>query len=201
MQMPGVEDILSFWFGAIAADGSCTPETVKRWWAKNEDFDREVTETFGAAIAAAESGDLDDWQSTARGCLAMVILLDQMTRNSRRGLGSQYDADAKAQALVRHAIEQGYEQQLRTMERYFLYMPLMHAESRELQQEGIERFDALAANAEPGAKQSAEGAADYMRRHEVIVARFGRFPHRNEMLGRDSTPEEIEFLKQPGSSF
>lgn len=201
MSMPDVEDVLSFWFGTIAEDGSCAPECVKRWWAKDEDFDREVTETFAAAIAAAEAGQLDAWRDTARGCLALVILCDQLTRNSRRGSGSQYDADEKAQGLVRHALEQGFADQLRTMECYFLYMPFMHAESRELQREGIALFDRLAATAEPGAKKSAEGAADYMRRHEEIVARFGRFPHRNEMLGRASTPEEVEFLKQPGSSF
>jgi uncharacterized protein (DUF924 family) len=87
------------------------------------------------------------------------------------------------------------------MQRYFLLMPLMHAESRELQREGVERFDQLVREAEPGALDAAKGAADYMRSHEAIVARFGRFPHRNELLGRESTPEEIAFLQEPGSSF
>mgnify|MGYP003888062509 CR=1 FL=1 len=99
------------------------------------------------------------------------------------------------------ALDQGFDQQLRTMERYFLLMPLMHAEDKALQREGIERFDQLVREAEPGARKSAEAAAEYMRKHEVIVARFGRFPHRNELLGRESTPEELEFLQQPGSSF
>jgi len=195
------EDVLTFWFGPIADDGSCAPEFIKRWWAKDADFDREVRERFGATIAAAEVGELASWRETARGCLALVILCDQMTRNSRRDLGSMYDADELSQELVRHAVASGFPAQLRTMECYFLYMPLMHAESHELQREGIERFDDLAANAEPGARGAAEGAAEYMRKHEVIVARFGRFPHRNELLGRASTPEELEFLKQPGSSF
>jgi uncharacterized protein (DUF924 family) len=199
--MPTPEDVLSFWFGPIDDDGSCSSEFIQRWWSKDADFDREVTETFGSAIAAAEAGELDDWKSTPQGCLALVLLCDQMTRNSRRGSGSMYDADAMAQSLVRHAIEHNYPHELRTMQCYFLYMPLMHAESRELQREGIERFDALAATAEPGAKESAEGAASYMRKHEVIVARFGRFPHRNELLGRESTDEELAFLEQPGSSF
>ena len=199
--MPSPDDVLSFWFGPIAADGSCSPESVRRWWAKDADFDREVTETFGDAIAAAEAGQLDEWQQTPRGCLALVVLCDQMTRNSRRGSAGMFAADELAQRLVRHAIERGFPEQLRTMERYILYMPLMHAESLEIQREGIERFDALAATAEPGARESAEAAADYMRRHEAIVARFGRFPHRNELLGRESTAEERQFLEQPGSSF
>jgi uncharacterized protein (DUF924 family) len=199
--MPTPEDVLSFWFGPIAEDGSCSPAFVKRWWAKDEAFDREVTQRFGAAIAAAEAGRLASWRDTPRGLLALVILCDQMTRNSRRGSGAMYDADPLAQDLLRLAIQRGDPEQLRTMERYFLYMPLMHAESRELQQQGVERFDQLAATAEPGARDAAAAAADYMRRHEVIVARFGRFPHRNELLGRTSTDEEREFLKQPGSSF
>ena len=195
------DDVLSFWFGSIADDGSCAPEFEKRWWSKDPAFDRQVTETFGDAIAAAEAGELDAWSETPRGCLALVILCDQMTRNSRRGSGRMFAADGKAQSLLRHAIESGFPAQLRTMERYFLYMPLMHAESRELQREGVERFDALAADAEPGARASAASAADYMRQHEAIVACFGRFPHRNELLGRESTPEELAFLEQPGSSF
>lgn len=199
--MPDPAEVLSFWFGPIADDGSCAPEFVRRWWAKDPAFDREVTERFGEAIAAAEAGQLDTWRSSPEGCLALILLCDQMTRNSRRDSGRMYDADEKAQDLVRYAIEQGYPEQLRTMQSYFLYMPLMHAESLELQREGIARFTALAETAEPGARQAAAGAVDYMRQHEAIVARFGRFPHRNELLGRASTPEELEFLEQPGSSF
>ena len=199
--MVTAEEVLSFWFGEIAADGSCSPEVIKRWWAKDPDFDREVTERFGAAIAAAEAGELSEWRETPRGCLALVVLCDQLTRNSRRGDASMYDADELAQELVAHAIARGYPEQLRTMERYFLYMPLMHAESIDLQRSGVERFDELARQAEPGAREAARSAADYMRRHEAIVARFGRFPHRNELLGRESTAEELAFLQQPGSSF
>ena len=199
--MPGIDEVLEFWFGEINPDGSCDPETIKRWWAKNPDFDREVTERFGEAIAAAERGELDAWKESPRGCLALILLCDQMTRNSRRGSGSMYDADPLALGALEQALERGWEKELRTMQSYFLLMPLMHAESRELQKEGIRRFDELVDRAEPGAKSSAEGAAEYMRKHEVIVARFGRFPHRNELLGRESTAEELEFLQQPGSSF
>ncbi len=193
--------VLTFWFGDIAKDGSCTPETIKRWWSKDEAFDRLVTTTFTDAITAAQAGELDAWMDSPRGALGLVILCDQMTRNSRRGSAAMYDADPVALRVLRHALDQGFETSLRTMECYFLLMPLMHAESRELQKEGIERFDALAARAESGAQKQANDAAAYMRKHEVIVARFGRFPHRNALLGRESSEEEKAFLELPGSSF
>lgn len=195
------QELSIFWFGPIAEDGSCTPEAVKKWWSKDADFDREVRETFGAAIAEAEAGTLDHWMDSAQGCLALILLCDQMTRNSRRDSAAMYDADPTSLRVLRHALDRGFEQKLRTMQTYFLLMPLMHAESRELQKEGIERFDALAVSAESGAAEAAKGAASYMRKHEVIVARFGRFPHRNALLGRESTPEEQQFLQEPGSSF
>lgn len=195
------EHVLEFWFGPIADDGACQPDFIRRWWAKDSEFDREVSKRFAHHIADAEAGNLDALKQSAQGCLALIILSDQMTRNSRRDQAAMYSADPFAQAVLRHALDQGLDRELRTMERYFLLMPLMHAESRELQSEGIERFDQLAREAEPGAMQAARAAADYMRKHEVIVARFGRFPHRNKVLDRESTPEETAFLGEPGSSF
>ncbi|MFK7740084.1 MAG: DUF924 family protein [Planctomycetota bacterium] len=194
-------NVCAFWFGPIAADGSCEPGFRKRWWAKDADFDREVSTRFGESIRAAEAGEPKAWQDSAQGCLALVLLCDQMTRNSRRDQASMYAADDMAVAYMRHAIDNGFDKQLRTIERYFLLMPLMHAESLSLQQEGIERFDQLVLQAEPGSLEAARAAADYMRKHEVIVARFGRFPHRNTLLGRESTPDEVAFLQEPGSSF
>ena len=195
------EQVLEFWFGPIAADGACQPGFIKRWWAKDPEFDREVATRFAHHIAAAEAGRLDAHQQTAAGCLALILLCDQMTRNSRRDQATMYSADPVALRTLRHALEQSFDQQLRTMQRYFLLMPLLHAESRELQKQGIERFDQLVREAEPGALAAAQGAAEFMRKHEVIVARFGRFPHRNKLLGREGTPEETAFLEQPGSSF
>lgn len=195
------EQVIDFWFGPIAQDGACQPEFIKRWWAKDPEFDAEVSTRFDHHIADAEAGKLDALKQSANGCLALILLCDQMTRNSRRNQAAMYAADAFAQETLQHALAQNFDQQLRTMQRYFLLMPLMHAESRELQEEGVRRFDQLALEAEPGALTAAKGAADYMRKHQVIVARFGRFPHRNEILGRQSTPEEAAFLQEPGSSF
>ncbi|MCH9687621.1 MAG: DUF924 domain-containing protein [Deltaproteobacteria bacterium] len=195
------EQVIEFWFGSIADDGACQPAFIKRWWAKDAVFDREVSTRFAQSIADAEAGRLNAFKQSPEGCLALILLCDQMTRNSRRNQPEMYSADPFAQQTVRHALEQQFDRELRTMQRYFLLMPLMHAESRELQKEGVARFDQLVRDAEPGALEAARGAADYMRKHEVIVARFGRFPHRNEILGRQSTPEEIAFLQEPGSSF
>ncbi len=195
------DHVLDFWFGEIAEDGSVSPERQQRWWKKDPDFDAEVRTRFGAAIDAAERGELDAWLAAPRSSLALVILLDQFTRNTRRDRPEMYDADAKAQSIVRAAIEAGHADRLRTMERYFLWMPLMHAESVDLQEECVERFEQLAAEAEPGAAKSAKAAVDYAIRHRDIVVRFGRFPHRNRILGRESTAEELAFLEQPGSSF
>ena len=195
------EHVLEFWFGPIAPDGACQPAFIKRWWAKNPEFDREVSTRFAHHIADAEAGGLEALKQNAEGCLALILLCDQMTRNSRRDQAAMYSADPFAQETLRHALAQGFDRELRTMQRYFLLMPLMHAESRELQRQGVERFDQLVLEAEPGAVEAAKGAADYMRKHEVIVARFGRFPHRNKILARASTPEEVAFLKEPGSSF
>lgn len=195
------DQVIEFWFGPITDDGACQPASAKRWWAKDAGFDREVSTRFAQSIADAEAGELNAFKQDARGCLALILLCDQMTRNSRRDQPSMYSADRFAQETLRHALEQKFDQDLRTMERYFLLMPLMHAESRQLQTEGIERFDQLVREAEPGALEAATAAADYMRQHEAIVARFGRFPHRNKLLGRTSTPEETAFLEEPGSSF
>src|SRR5690606_18000033 len=113
------------WFGPISEDGACQPEFIKRWWAKDPEFDREVTTRFAHFIADAEAGKLDALKQTAEGCLALVLLCDQMTRNSRRDQAAMYSADAVALATLRHALTQGFDQQLRTMQRYFLLMPLM----------------------------------------------------------------------------
>ena len=131
----------------------------------------------------------DDWARSPRGALALVILLDQFTRNIHRGTPAMHEGDAKAVATALAVIESGADASFSADERQFLYMPLMHSEDRALQQRSLEKFRELGQS------------LDYAERHAEIVFRFGRFPHRNAILGRVSTPEEVEFLKQPGSSF
>lgn len=185
--------VLDFWFGA---DHAVDP----RWFTGGAAFDREIGERFGATIDAALAGMLDDWAATADGALALVVVLDQFTRNVYRGTPRAFAGDARALAVARHLIDGGGDAALPPLRRWFVLMPLEHAEDLSLQDECVRRFEALLVDA--GAQREAVASAlDYARRHRDVVARFGRFPHRNEILGRASTPDELEFLRQPGSRF
>ncbi|MDD9966863.1 MAG: DUF924 domain-containing protein [Myxococcales bacterium] len=191
------DEVLEFWLGPEQERDEPAEETRARWWRKSDALDREISVTFGDAIAAAAAGELDSWTMTAQGRLAVVILLDQYTRNVFRGSGRMYQHDGRAVATALAGIDAGDDLKLRIAECYFLYMPLMHSEDRVLQERCVALFEALA---ERG-RTWCHGAVDYACAHRDIVARFGRFPHRNELLGRASTDEEREFLQEPGSSF
>lgn len=194
----GPEDVLGFWFGP---PGAAPLANASKWYSKSELFDREVRDRFQGALEIAIRGALDNWRSTPRGRLALVILLDQLSRNMFRGTPRSFSQDARACEVTLEAIGLGDEQALDIVQRSFLYMPLEHAEDRELQRRCVEAFTRLVADAPPELKSYTGNALDYAKRHAVIIERFGRFPHRNEILGRSSSAEEIEFLKQPNSSF
>jgi uncharacterized protein (DUF924 family) len=168
----GPEDVLREWF-----------RDPDRWWKQDAAFDDYLRKTFGEDVEAALRGELDPWASTPRGALALVILLDQLTRNLHRGTRRMYAGDAKAVAICLKVIERGEDVSLSGAERQFLYMPLQHSEDRALQQLSLEKFRAIGQG------------LDYAEHHAGVVSRFGRFPHRNALLGRESTPEEIEYLK------
>jgi uncharacterized protein (DUF924 family) len=196
MSTPQSCDVLEFWLGS--SDGETPPPEVrKRWWTKDPAFDREIRERFGDLHERACAGELDGWTESPRGTLALVILLDQFSRNLHRGNPRSWSSDDKTQSIVEGALERGLDQQLAPYERLFLYMPLMHAEDLGAQVRCIEKMKELAETA----GQDFAGNVDYAKRHHAIIERFGRFPHRNEILGRHSTDEEKEFLTQPGSSF
>lgn len=175
-----MEDVLAFWFADEA-----------RWWKKDPAFDAEVQARFGELHAAVARGDHEDWRATPRGALAYVIALDQFPRNMFRGTPRAFTTDEQARRAAVAAIDAGFDAQLTPDERAFLYMPLMHSESVDDQHRCVALFT----------KNGPERNVDFAVKHRDIVVRFGRFPHRNEILGRESTPEETEFLKQPGSSF
>ena len=180
-------EVLEFWFGDRSAEPDAA--TKKKWWTKNPDFDATVRERFGAAITKACAGELDGWADSAEGALALVLVLDQFTRNAHRDKPEMYSGDEKAAEVACRALDRGDGAKLRQCEREFLYMPLMHAEDLALQERCVALFE------------SEGGEAKYAKMHRDIVARFGRFPHRNEILSRETTSEEHEFLKEPGSSF
>lgn len=194
----GPDDVLDFWLGpsdsAPLANGT-------KWYRKDDAFDSEIKDRFETSLELAARGALDRWKTTPRGRLALVILLDQLSRNMFRGTPRAFALDARACDSTLEATAAGDESSLTTVERSFLYMPLMHAEDMDRQRECVAAFGRLRGDAPAELVKFVENGLDYAKRHAEIVERFGRFPHRNAILGRTSTPEEVEFLKRPGSSF
>ena len=197
--MATAQDVLDYWFGDDVAGGSWQARQ-EIWFNGGAAVDAEITARFGDTLAKAAAGALDDWAATPRGLLALVIVLDQFSRNIHRGTGAAFANDAKALALVRTATAQGFDAALLPIERQFLYMPLMHAEDVAAQQECLARLHTLAE--EPGpAQEMAIAAIPFAEQHLEIIRRFGRFPHRNVALGRTSTPDEAAFMADGGPSF
>ena len=186
---PLAAEILDFWFGP--------PAHVARaaWFRKDAAFDAMIGERFGPAVDAALAGAFHDWTATPRGTLARVLLLDQFTRNLHRKTPRAFAGDTEALAMATAAVDRGDDRVLDRFERWFLYMPFEHAENLAAQQRSLALFGALAA------ESGNRGDLEWAEKHAVIVRRFGRFPHRNAILGRASTPEEIAFLQEPGSRF
>ncbi|WP_207483347.1 DUF924 family protein [Arenibaculum pallidiluteum] len=177
------QQVLEFWFGERART---------MWWEKSDRFDAEVRATLGAAHAEAAAGALDDWREAPEPCLALVILLDQVPRNIHRGTPRAFATDAQARAVTRIALDRRFDDGFDVDRRMFLYLPLEHSEDLADQELLV---DLVRTRIGPGMY------LDYAVRHRDIILRFGRFPHRNAILGRASTEDEVEFLKQPGSSF
>lgn len=192
---PAAAEVFSFWFGGSGEDQSYAARR-KLWFGKAPDFDRAITDRFRSLTEQAAAGELDGWQRSPQGALALLILLDQFPRNIYRGKPGAFASDLKALAVAKTAIDRGFDQQLEPIQRIFMYLPLEHSEMPANQARSVALFHELAA-----AAPELQDTLDYAIKHQVVVDRFGRFPHRNEILGRPSTPEESEFLKQPGSSF
>lgn len=197
-----IDDVLEFWFGGLSVEGLASAEKSARWFAKNPDFDREVEARFGPLHEALAGGERASWLESAKGVLAYILVLDQFSRNMFRGTPRMFATDAHALAAAKHGVNEGFDHMLVGQARVFVYMPFMHAESIEAQDHGVSLFRELRAQVGEGALgEAVQYSLDFMLAHERIVARFRRFPHRNEILGRESTDEERDFLKQPGSSF
>lgn len=174
------QDIIHFWFEELSE---------KDWWGDGARLDRPITERFAEVHAAVTAGEKWEWRKEPEGRLAEILVLDQFSRHIHRNTPGAFAQDAMALALAQEAVDLGADQDLARERRHFLYMPFMHSESLKVHDRALELFEALGI------------AVDFEIRHRDIIARFGRYPHRNEILGRESTPAEIEFLKQPGSSF
>ena len=195
------ETILGFWFGSNPDDMTAAKERSDLWWAKNKATDDEIRRRFENYVILADSEQLKDWLATPRGRLALIILCDQFPRNIYRDTGGAFSCDEKALQWCIEGLERKVDRELRPIERVFFYLPLEHAEYIKLQDLSVKCFGELVSNANTEQKALFEGYLDYAVRHRQIIERFGRFPHRNKLLGRKSTAEELAFLAEPGSSF
>ncbi len=196
-----IESILDFWFGTHPDDAVVVKEQAKLWWSKNGETDDEMRRSFEDAVRSATTGELNGWLATARGRLALIILTDQFPRNIYRHTARAFFYDSKALAWCLDGLDGRIDRELRPIERVFFYLPLEHAESREHQTKSVDCFTELAASAPTEQRSTFEEYLDFAMRHRDIIDRFGRFPHRNNILGRQSTVEELAFLTDPGSCF
>ncbi len=189
------EQVVAFWFDETEP---------KQHFVKDPAFDQLVRDKLGALHARAMTGELESWRDSAIGCLALCVLLDQAPRNMFRDDPRSFASDPRALEVAQHALAQGFDRDLTPRQRTFVYLPFEHAEDRGLQAQSVALFKALhdeVAAQDPEAAKGLAIAYDYALRHQVIVDRFGRFPHRNAVLSREPTDEERDFLSQPGSSF
>jgi len=182
-------DILEFWFGPLPHANRA------EWFRKDPAFDAMIRERFGDALESALAGSSSGWRADPRTSLAHVVLLDQFTRNAFRDTPGAFAGDREALLTATTVVDAGLDRELDIFERWFLYMPFQHAEALPMQERSVALFTELA-------RESGDpGLLEWAEKHELIIRRFGRFPHRNAILGRPSTPAEIEFLRQPGSKF
>jgi uncharacterized protein (DUF924 family) len=199
--METTETILEFWFGASPDDAIAAKEKSALWWAKDAATDQRMRERFTPYLQKAASGELRDWQETPAGRLALILLCDQFPRNIHRDTPQSFAFDEQARALCKKGIDAGADEALRPIQRVFFYLPLEHSESLDDQNESVALFEALASDVPAATREDFKGYVDFARHHRAIIERFGRFPHRNAILGRISSAEEAAFLKEPGSSF
>jgi uncharacterized protein (DUF924 family) len=191
--MQSYEKILEFWFGAPESETYGQFRAV--WFQPDEAFVQEARERFADDYERAQNGELDDWQETPRGALALILLLDQFSHLLYRDTARAFEADEAARRVTKSALERGFDQEFPDIFRWFFYLPLEHSENLEDQRRAVELFRALPKN-----EINATGL-DYAERHLRVIERFGRFPNRNAALGRKSTPEEEEFLAGPDAPF
>lgn len=194
------DDVLDYWFGPGDPDDPALAR-YDRWFGGGPALDAEIRERFLPAIEAAALCRLEDWKGTARGRLAWTILLDQFTRNAFRDTARMYAYDPLALQSTREAVASGQHLELPVIQRAFLYLPLEHSEELYAQEECVALYEGLSVDAPAPMAKLLDGMLDYARRHEVVVRRFGRFPHRNPILCRRSTPEEEAFLASDAAPF
>ncbi len=200
MQAPW-QDLLHWWFGQGTSATEIAAEKQRLWFGYRPQQDAEARERFGALVEQALNGDLQDRAELPEGWLALVLLLDQLPRMIHRDTPRAFAGDERAQQLVRDGLAHGGDMLLSPIQRVFIYLVLEHAENLAVQDLAVAHFTALRDIAAEHEQALFRDFLDYAERHRDVISRFGRFPHRNAILGRDSSDAEQSFLQQPGSSF
>jgi uncharacterized protein (DUF924 family) len=195
-------DVIEFWLGEDRGDALAVASAKgAMWWGGGEALDREISERFGARVEQAARGGLAEWRDDPHGRLALILLLDQFTRNVHRGTAEAFAADPLALELAREAVEDGTDARLQPIERVFLYMPFEHAEDLGAQDTAVRLFEALATEVPEAWRATFDNFTAFAVKHRDIIAQFGRFPHRNAVLGRVSTDAETAYLDAGGETF
>jgi len=186
-------EVLDFWFGAPGSEDHGRQR--KEWFVKDAAFDAQIRERFAALHGRAHAGELKHWDASPEGLLALIVVLDQFSRNMYRDTPQSFASDAQALAAARKMVERGWDMDLPPVLRSFVYLPYEHSENLVTQDEALRLFQRVLED------PALADLPEWARKHREVVRRFGRFPHRNAILGRESTPEEEEFLREPGSRF
>lgn len=196
------DDIHNFWFGEIpSTEALPDPSHIKMWFMKSDQTDQTIKDKFESLLTQAVEGELDDWKKTAHGSLAFILLCDQFSRNIYRETPKVFATDALALACAEQSIEQGFDAALHPMKRVFFYMPLEHSEILSNQDRAVTLFGNLSESSLETHRKMMENYLSYAHRHRDVIVEFSRFPHRNVILGRESTSAENAYLSKPGSGF
>lgn len=195
------EQLWRFWFGHIAHTKEYFDEKITQWFEKDLQFDEEIRTRFLNWFEDLENWDLEKWKKYPRGLMALIILTDQVSRNAFRGSPKAFQYDQIARDLAMELIQSGRDTNYDLVERVFIYLPLEHSENLADQELSVKKFEELMGEVSLSLRPYFQEFFDYALRHRDIIYRFGRFPHRNEVLKRSSSPDELDFLRQPGSSF
>jgi uncharacterized protein (DUF924 family) len=195
------QPLLEWWFGTLQSPNEIAADKGKLWFGKRASQDLEARTRFGDQVEQALAGGLTEWAQCPEGWLALVLLLDQLPRMIYRDTPKSFSGDLRAQALVAQGIAADFDRQLRPIQRVFIYLVFEHCENLAVQNEAVSRFIDLVEQQPEADRAVFADNLDYAERHQKIIARFGRFPHRNAVLGRESTAEELAFLSGPGSRF
>ncbi|VVQ07725.1 hypothetical protein PS914_04772 [Pseudomonas fluorescens] len=195
------QPLLEWWFGTLESPSEIAADKGRLWFGKRDSQDLEARTRFGGWVEQALAGGLTEWAQRPEGWLALVLLLDQLPRMIFRDSPKSFAGDLRAQALVAQGIAADFDRQLRPIERVFIYLVFEHCENLAVQNEAVSRYIDLVAQQPESDRTLFNDYLDYAEQHQQVIARFGRFPHRNAVLGRESTAEELAFLSRPGSRF